>query len=159
MRKSYKCCLVLSFLMVFPFILGCPGNKGPKVYPVSGTITMDGQPLPGAKVVFMPTNPGGPALSATGQTDESGKFTVQTSSGTAAGGTTEGEYKVTVRKTRDEWDGHSYLPNPGGEPIKDSKAVDDLPPIYGKVAETPFSATVTKDKTKNVYTFDLQSKP
>jgi len=52
-------------------ISGCgSGNLGT----VSGTVTLDGQPLEGAELLFMPTGGGGASV---GTTDGSGKYTLQ----------------------------------------------------------------------------------
>ncbi len=55
-------------------VLGC-GGGGAATAPVSGTVTLDGQPLSSVMVSFMP-NGGGPAASAL--TDASGKYSLVT---------------------------------------------------------------------------------
>jgi hypothetical protein len=56
---------------------GCGGPRPPDLAPVQITVTLNGQPLPNARVVFTPTTPGyaGEAISA-GVTDDSGKATL-----------------------------------------------------------------------------------
>lgn len=75
---------------------GCGGGAdggGVPVYPVSGTITMNGGPVAGASVTFSPKS-GQPA--AAGRTDNSGNFTVTTY--TSGDGAAEGDFVVLVRK-------------------------------------------------------------
>lgn len=55
-------------------IAGC-GPDRPAMVPVSGTVTLDGQPVVGASVMLSPAQGGRPA---SGRTGESGSFTVST---------------------------------------------------------------------------------
>jgi hypothetical protein len=60
--------------------LGCGG----RVAPVSGTVTLNGQPLPNALVSFQPIAPeGGKAAGpgSTGTTNEKGEFSLKTAAG------------------------------------------------------------------------------
>lgn len=81
-----KLCLALRFLIVFgvlsfllPLAAGCGGGKGS----VSGTVTLDGQPLPVGNITFLPSN--GPG--ATGPIED-GKYSVK--------GVPTGQVTVTV---------------------------------------------------------------
>ena len=91
------------FFMIFVF-LACGCQKGPKVQFVEGTIKHDGAPLAGAMVSFTPKTDGTGAMSASGETDSSGKYHLTVLQGAAriGSGTTEGEYLVSVvKKTSD----------------------------------------------------------
>jgi len=68
---------------------GCTG-KG--LHAVSGVVTMDGEPYADANVLFTPVGEGG--LSATGETDASGHFTMHTRG--TENGVLPGKYKVSV---------------------------------------------------------------
>lgn len=74
-------------------VAGC-GEGGPKLGTVTGTVTMDGQPLADALVTFMPVEPG-PA--ATGTTDAAGKY--QLLSGDRQGAVL-GQHKVAVKSLK-----------------------------------------------------------
>lgn len=82
---------------------GCNSGQPPAVKTdmVEGVVTLDGQPVPGATVTFLPVQDGAGA-SATGMTDASGKYTltaVGAGIGAQAGaGTLPGEYRVGVLK-------------------------------------------------------------
>ncbi|MCL2346745.1 MAG: hypothetical protein FWC50_00645 [Planctomycetaceae bacterium] len=158
MQKTKPYFVVLTLLAALFFVAGCPGNSGPRVYLVTGKVTLDGEPLPDATLIFSPVSQSGTALSASGRTNADGVYFIQTTTGKPQGGTTPGEYKVCFSKTKELWDGKSYLPNPGGEPIKNSRAVNMLPQAYTLASTTPCQATVTTDKSKNVFDFDLKSK-
>ena len=49
---------------------GC-GTTGPELVPVSGRVTLDGQPLPGARIMFQPEATGSPSY---GSTDRDGRY-------------------------------------------------------------------------------------
>jgi hypothetical protein len=83
--------------------IGCGKSAGPvvKTEKVEGVVTLDGQPVPGATVTFVPVV-GSSGASATGTTDSEGKYeltAVGAGSGAQPGaGTLPGEYNVGVRK-------------------------------------------------------------
>lgn len=141
---------------------GCGGGpKRPKLYPASGTVTLDGKPLADATVSFVPAS--GPP--SDGKTDASGKFTIMTS---GQPGAPFGANKVTVSK----FTGTATMPTPGGSPDdmkamyekmydKNKKAAGDkgeVPAKYGRPDASGLSADVTADAAKNVFNFDLTSK-
>jgi hypothetical protein len=71
-------------------VCGC-GPKSPSTIPVSGTVTLNGAPVAGAAVMFMPRFEGRPALAVT---DETGRFTLTTFH--TGDGAMPGEHAVTV---------------------------------------------------------------
>ncbi|GAB6187363.1 carboxypeptidase regulatory-like domain-containing protein [Thermopirellula anaerolimosa] len=75
---------------------GCPGGGGAKLntVKVTGTVTLDGTPLPGATVTFSPKSEG--ARAAFGTTDENGRFTLTTLN--PGDGAIPGSYAVAVSK-------------------------------------------------------------
>ncbi len=138
--------------------LGCGGGSsgGVPVYPVSGTVTMDGGPVAGAAVTFAPKE-NQPA--AAGRTDSQGNFVLTTYTG--GDGAAEGEYVVLVRKyaesapssSNDEDAGHRHQPGAAvvdpGHGAKGKQDADEtgnlLPGNFGNKDTSPLSATVTKD--------------
>jgi len=149
--------IVSSFVLLsLILVVGC-GEKSDGNTFVTGTITQDGKPLEGAKVVFIPE--GGSGEGASGRTDATGKFVLTTSGGKNGSGTKTGNYQVTVSKTEMKWDGKSYVTAVvDGEDVKvkDEKTVHLLPVQYRNVASTPFKATVTENKDSNVFDFDVK---
>ena len=72
MRKA----MLLTVSLALTFTLGCGGDAGdmPQVGTVTGTVTLDGQPVSEANIVFNPVSGG---RSATAVSDSSGKYTLQ----------------------------------------------------------------------------------
>ena len=150
--------IVSAFLLVSViFLPGCGKKSDGNVF-VTGTVTQGGQPIEDARVTFIPE--GGSGEAAGGPTDQEGKYVLTTSMGKEGSGTKPGAYRVTVSKTKIEWDGKSYLPSmradEGEEPSKDEKVVQLLPRQYSNYASTPFQATVTEKQDDNVFDFDLK---
>jgi hypothetical protein len=82
--------LTLSILLL-TFIGGCGGGVAdPKLVPVQGKVTLDGQPLPNAIVSFIPDK--GPPSGAI--TDAEGKYEMRFKSG--AHGAVVGTHSVTI---------------------------------------------------------------
>ncbi len=88
---SYATALMLSICLgLVATLAGCSGSN---MLPVEGTVTLDGEPLEGAAISFVPAEGGRPC---TGQTDADGHFTL--ASYVAGDGVPPGEYKVTIVK-------------------------------------------------------------
>lgn len=74
------------------FFVGCGGPSG-DMGAVSGTVTLDGEPLPNAVVEYSPLEP--ELKPAYGKTDESGYYTLMSSR--SQEGAKIGEYEVRIR--------------------------------------------------------------
>ena len=102
--KHLNCCLlILGAAFCAVLFTGCSGGSSLGTEYVEGTVTLDGEPVAEATVMFMPVSEGEGA-SASGMTDENGvyKLTAQNVEGATAqggGGTLPGEYHVGVIKT------------------------------------------------------------
>jgi hypothetical protein len=131
-------------------VIGCskPPNL-PKQYPVSGTITLDGKPLAGAGIMFLPRGEtrGNGAMA---MTDPAGKYTLKTDHG--GPGAPEGEYAVTISKVVNR-DGTPYVPNPN---VAEAGERETLPGTYSNSMNTVLTATVPKGG--NTINFELKSK-
>lgn len=82
---------LLSPILLLITALGCGGRDLPELGTVTGTVTLDGEPLAGAIVNFTPTGTGRPS---TGQTNEQGQYTLQYLPDVE--GAIVGEHQVTV---------------------------------------------------------------
>ena len=79
-------------------MIGC-GPGMPDTVPVTGTVTLDGQPIEGASVSFLSEA----GTTSTGKTDASGKFTLKTFVGSqSVDGCPPGSHQVGITKTISE---------------------------------------------------------
>ncbi|MEX0725610.1 MAG: hypothetical protein WEB58_07530 [Planctomycetaceae bacterium] len=95
----------LAFVCFWSF-LGCGGTDGPTTVAVSGTVTLNGQPLTAGRVRFMPDAPDGQM--AFGDIDSSGNYVLSTKN--PGDGIIPGSYKVAIN------------PPPPGENVTDLDA-------------------------------------
>lgn len=124
--------------------VGC-GRGGPSLVPVKCRVLLDGKPVEGAGVGFVPVG-GGPAASAT--TDADGRFQLMTMN---QPGVPEGRYLVTVIKVEDSGLNPDGTIAPGG--IKTKWLV---PKKYSDAAMSGLTADVGRDGLEQV--FELSSR-
>jgi len=155
MFHYYRLFVLVFLVSALTFLLGC-GKKGPAVHHVEGIVTVDGQPVEGANVNFAPKQVLGPddlsgPLLAGGTTGSNGKYTLSTSRGSAVGGgTTAGEYHVTIVKKK--------MTNAPTAPLAPGQRI--IPQYeYGvpQVFERDSKISVEVVKGKNTFNFDLKS--
>jgi hypothetical protein len=91
MRRQHSIPTAFRLLPVCLALVGGCGPDRPLTIPVDGTVTVDGRPVEGASVMFMPQFPGRPAL---GVTDASGQFRLTTFA--SGDGAQPGQHTVTV---------------------------------------------------------------
>jgi hypothetical protein len=78
--------------------LGC-GGSGPGLVPISGKVTLNGVPLEGATVVFVPDPSNREGLTSTSVSDAEGGYEASTE---GRSGLVPGKYKVIVTKSPDD---------------------------------------------------------
>lgn len=122
--------------------------------PVTGKVTLDGQPLSQATVTFLSTGPGG--MSAIGTTDEEGVYAL--SAGPYVGALA-GEYKVTITHYTMKDGSPVKAPDEiGVEQLKMTGEVQQtLPPHYSDERLSQLSMTVAEGKSEG-YDLPLTSK-
>ncbi len=134
----------MAWAIVATLLSGC-GQDGedrpepPVLVPVQGVVRVDGDPLPGAVVMFLPTDPKG--TYSIGETDDEGRYkmTYLTSDGTTAG-----DYRVTVSDLMGT-DGKPQGISARTSPVFVSAMVDAeelLPPRYSHQGQTTLTAKV-----------------
>ncbi len=103
------------FSALVSVIIGCgtAATPLPELQPVSGSVSLDGQPLARAVLSFLPQGRTTGQVSV-GVTDEQGKFECEYPGG--AKGVPVGEYKVLISK----------LVTPSGEPLPEGSTAADL---------------------------------
>ncbi|HUT95132.1 MAG TPA: carboxypeptidase regulatory-like domain-containing protein [Thermoguttaceae bacterium] len=140
-----------SLLLVFA---GCPGGGAkelPDLVPVGGTVMLDGEPLSGATVTFIPVG-ATRGRACTGLTDASGRYEIKADAGHK--GAPVGEFQVTCAKWVME-DGSDFHSAEGLSPLE-AGAQEKLPPKYSSETETELKATVPAGGSDSI-NFELSS--
>ena len=125
-----------ALLLAAPFfcLVGCGGDTGPDRGEVTGRVTLDGKPLPGATVRFHPDQ----GRASSGDTDDDGRYqlhyTMQKS------GAMVGSHRVRITTAQEREDG--------------TLTTEHVPSQYN--AQTELVREVAPGK--NVFDFDLQTK-
>jgi hypothetical protein len=147
---------------------GCSKGGGQATAPVSGTVKVNGQPVQGAQVVFMPKQGG--ARAANGLTDAQGKYQLTTFA--PNDGAVAGTHTVTISKTKGYGSG-PIDPSPGkadgkmsadymnamkaamkGPPPAIKPEEGGVPAKYGDAKTSGLEKTVKEGP--NTFDFDLQ---
>jgi hypothetical protein len=118
---------------------GCGGASGPALAPVTGRVTLDGQPLRGAQIMFQPEATGGSP--SYGATDQDGRYELGFKRGVK--GAMIGNHSVRVDLSRE-------VAGPEGKIIRPKP----LPPRYN--ANTELRAEVKPDEDNEI-DFELTS--
>ena len=123
---------------------GCSkGKVAPEgLVPVTGTVTLDGQPLAGALVTYIPTGTQTGVVDAAGETDDQGKFKLLTFEGQEEGAV-PGEYRVVISKLV-KADGSIAKPTKDKSPMQLmlDGAKETVPAEYSDLAFSKLKATV-----------------
>lgn len=120
MRGLYTLCLIIG-------LAGCGSSEPYTLAEVSGTITMDGEPLPNVSVTFQPIAEEGKANvgpGSYGRTDEEGRFTLMTVTDDTSGAVV-GSHSVSVTTPADNESGDSDVGN----------VIDPIPARYNAATE------------------------
>ena len=148
--QQWICRIRLAFIAVVSttLLFGC-GQSGPPRFEVSGTITVDGIPVPSGTIGFLPDGVDGPA--AGGQITD-GSYKIK-----ASQGPTKGPHKVEIRGFRES--GKPVATGIGGTTVGPS-AVANTEKIEMYVPDKFNSKTTLKydvEAGKNQKNFELKS--
>lgn len=134
MARPLAVCTALMLLSIY----GCGGDSSrPAISTVTGIVTLDGNPLENATIMFQPDN-GRPS---SGMTDQTGRYTLEYAAGVP--GAAEGAHTVIIR---------TLIPGEDGTP---PVSPEKLPKNYHD--QTELKAQVSAGK--NEHNFDLSTKP
>ena len=158
--------LAVSFLLLGLVIsTGCSKDLGYRK--LTGTVTMDGQPLEGASLTFYAEGGG---EGGSGMTGADGKYDVTAGNSPEGGlGLKPGTYKVTIVKMEQIVDEDEEAQKRGeitydelqkrkakkGAYAKSAKPNRLTPAKYASTFDTPLSVTVSDDPAANVFDFNL----
>jgi hypothetical protein len=112
--------------------LGC--GTGRRIAPVSGTVTLNGQPLANATVNFQPIAPPGSIDAGVGsqaKTNDKGEFTLTTSTG--ENGAVVGKHRVMIQLLSEQVGDSDTRPPRGGWPL-----ADKVPKRYNSESQETF---------------------
>ncbi|MBR4833545.1 MAG: carboxypeptidase regulatory-like domain-containing protein [Thermoguttaceae bacterium] len=143
--------LGLALLGLLIAVPAC-GGGAIKTEGVSGVVTLDGEPLAGASVKFVPLD--GVGSESVGTTNEKGEYKLQTLLGAADAGTTPGKYGVCFECFEEVETGNTIM-NADDEEVPETEAVNILPKRYALPDTSGFEAEVVKGD--NTFNFDLAS--
>ena len=135
--------VICGFLAVLLSLtcIGC-SKGGPEIATVRGTVTLDGDPLPHAAIVFNPEH-GRPAGATT---DENGNYTLNFSEGRR--GALPGTHRVIITTRRSPWKDRSGVLQPASG--------ERLPAQYNSKSTLTFDV---EPGQVNIADFDLESPP
>jgi hypothetical protein len=136
----------LVLLASLPVLAAGCGSEPYQVAPVSGRVTLKGQPFAKAAVVFQPVATEGnsnPGPGSSGITDEQGQYTLKVV-GQDKNGAVVGKHKVLITRVHEQ------------DPNDDRPKTSQVPPPRGK-RETPREFTVPADGTDQA-NFELEPK-
>lgn len=145
--------MLVALLVLIAVVPAC-GKKTIKTEGVSGTITLDGQPLPFAQITFVAVDKSA-GTDSYGNSDADGNFKIQTLQGKANGGTTPGMYKVAVTCFKEEETGKTYKDEEGNEK-PETRDVSVVPAKYNSAETSGIEVEVKKGS--NTINLELQSK-
>lgn len=145
------------FLILAVAFLGC-GGRSYKVAPVAGTVTLDGKPLAGVHVTFVPlgskdnVNPG---PGSHGLTDNSGHFELVTTTGEL--GAVVGKHQISIESPQE---GETRSDQPDGAESEEMmrkriERRETIPPRYNRDTEITFDVPPGGTKQANL---DLSGK-
>jgi hypothetical protein len=125
-------------------VSGCGG--GERVVSVSGTVTHNGQPVPGIVVSFVPQSVTETGVS-TGETDQDGKYSL-TVVKSGSSGAVVGKHKVWISPPREAPSASDKEDKPKKQKAKTTaaKVPAELAPIlkkYGSLEKSPLTVEVT----------------
>jgi hypothetical protein len=150
MRSLVSFVIAFSLLMSF---LGCSDGEDPRL-PVSGTVTLDGQPLADAKVTLMPKDS---RRVANAITDESGRFESATTFSRGDGALIGEHYVAITPKNPPPMPGDEISsPGSAGLDAKPVKYIAPIPVKYGKPKESGLDVEVARG-SDNDFSFELNS--
>jgi hypothetical protein len=147
MNQGLRIRLLLLALVI---VAGCnSSNEGPSTYPVTGQVTLDGQPVAAADVAFLPSTSTPEAAPAQAVTDESGRFEVVSlfdQGRTSKAGMTAGTYGIQVTQLK---------PPPPNAGLSQAPR-NTLPQKYASPSTSGLSAKVVPDG-ENHFVFSLSN--
>ena len=131
-----------ALLLIGGLLPGCGGSDGPERYAVSGSVTLDGEPLDTGSILFGPEGDGG---NGGGATIENGEYVIPAGSGLLAG-----KYRVRITSAGSGTEMQEEAP---GESL-DVENTERIPAEYNVNSEQVIEVTADGD---NTFDFEINS--
>ena len=147
MKKSI-CIFCVTLFLLLPG--GCKKSKLKGLVPGSGTITLNGEPVEDAMIVFSPIQSGAVQRSASAKSGTNGNFNLLTLE--PDDGVYPGEYKVIVKKTKTTGTNMVLDPDDRRNPaaLDDRVTVHLLPRKYSESSMTDLTVTIPAKGNKSI---------
>lgn len=136
-----RCQFILMMAVVFGAGSGCTSEKLPPLYPVEGTVTVDGKPLKSGHVSLTTSSTEHKIGLSTSEIGEDGSYVIYTSD---KEGAPLGKYKVTVTP--------QTMMTPGTDP----KAMTTISRVYSDATQTPLTIEVVEHPSAGAYDLKLK---
>jgi hypothetical protein len=151
--------IALLFIISVAFMTGCREYSPYQTVFVSGTVLVDGSPMPEISVVFNPVD-SGIGHAAGGLTDAKGKYTLTTAGLKIGSGAVPAQYHVLFVKqaqegyelTMEEYDKKFGIGKPGAQMIY------YIPQRYGSPTTSGIEPVTVEKGKKNEFNFELSTK-
>lgn len=139
-NTGFSFAVFLPCVFVIASTLGC-GDSQFEYAPVSGKVTLDGEPVSGARVVFMPQASGdsreaGPY--SNGETDEQGNFELSSVATDPHDGAVVGNHRIVISTRKTHLD-------PDNRDIEIIDVPESIPRPYTNYQKTPLTFQVSTD--------------
>mgnify|MGYP000914054542 CR=1 FL=1 len=131
--------MTAALFIIMSLVLGGCGESLPGLATVAGKVTVDGQPVDGATMTFMPDASNRDLTQGSATTDNQGAYRVKSGE---RDGLAPGKYKVVIFKRVSESKGST---GPGLSDIVQGK--DVLPKSYGDASKTDLTIEVPPSGT------------
>lgn len=124
---------IAALLVAAQFVLfaGCSRKEEAKIYPISGTVRLDGSPLVGASIMLQPVDGG---IYGYGISGEDGAFTISTYE--IGDGAIPGEHRIIV-----SMQGSQVFP--GGEPGDEDDSTGEITTQHGTLIPEKYTDAET----------------
>jgi hypothetical protein len=142
---KFHCIYIVPIILLILVFFGCTPANPYDTVPVKGTVLVDGKPLQGIIVTFLPFT--GEGQAAGGITNANGHFTLTLGGAPVGSGTLEGKYNVTFSKIELEEQkmGQAGLP----------KITHLIPERYSDPKTSGIEPVIVEKKIKNEFNFKL----
>lgn len=158
----YKYHWIIVLSLGISLLNGCGPANPYGTIPVKGSVVLDGKPVQGVNVMFVPTNPNG--MGASGLTDDKGTYVLTTGGAPFGTGATPGEYDVTFSKVSNEGAGKPTSVDDfnaglasGTASSRAPKAVHLIPQKYSLQTTSGIKPVVVEKGKPNDFKFELLS--